>query len=84
MLPETRTGAGNSGAQPSIRDILAGETATDDIGFAFDKSALGNVGMGFNKWPTFGEDAPAKLVLLAEANGSHSSPFEPEAEAADA
>jgi hypothetical protein len=86
LAPQARPLSVNAGSGAGDTDVLAGEAAADDIDAIGEPFALEapDVGKARDVRPVLSQDGSAIGLDLAEGDGPHSGPFEPEAEAADA
>ena len=87
--PETRASALDARALSGARDILARETAADEVNLpdAVLFEAPGregcNVVINPRFWPVFLEDTPRVSILLTKCNRGHPACFETEGESPD-
>jgi hypothetical protein len=92
LSPQTATVAVNSGAFSCQANVLARESAADDIDVNVPCCGVGGNALGSEApdifvardgWPVLSEDLLAEWVDLAERDGSHPGSFEAKREAAN-
>jgi hypothetical protein len=89
LFPQTAALAPNPSALAGDADVLAGEPSADNVNGSNSICLESGGGKFSNVWvarrsgPVLGKDGLSMWVGLAERDGSHSGPFEPEAEAAN-
>src|SRR6201993_2628277 len=83
--PEPRAGAGKSGAQAGVGDVLAGEPTSNDISLSLIELRNENVIATPDAGPMLSEDGARKRFDLTERDGLEAArAFQPEAETANA
>jgi hypothetical protein len=86
LVPKTGPCTGESGPFPGVADVLARESATDEIDFpvAFFRGERADIGVSPDIWPVLGEDFLGIRVDLHLPCTLHPSPLKAEIKTTDA